>query len=167
MENNIVKSLLLMAIFSATTSNAEMVVIADKGGIPISKVISSSSFSDGTEKTEIKSLHSQYPITTKSMTVGRVTESEANINYSLSPKPMFIIGYDVVSINWLKENRDFLADKSAVGFVINVDNDEQMRELDKIAGADIVMQPMSGEGMARNLNIRHYPFYMDSNGVLR
>ena len=82
-------------------------------------------------------------------------------------RAMFLIGYDPVSMSWLKENRQFLASKSAVGFVVNVQTIPQMNELQSIAGEGITLQPMPGDRFAEHMNIKHYPFYLDRDGVMR
>jgi integrating conjugative element protein (TIGR03765 family) len=82
-------------------------------------------------------------------------------------RPLFIIGYDPVSIQWLSNNREFLASNNAVGLVVSVQTVEQMNELQRIAGKGITMQPSPGDRLAEHMRIRHYPFYMDSHGVMR
>lgn len=80
---------------------------------------------------------------------------------------MFIIGYDSVSINWLKQNRQFLNEKRAIGLVVNVSTVEQMDYLQSVAGKGILMQATNGEQMAKAINLQHYPFFVDQNGVMR
>ena len=140
------------------------VVIKDQGGQSIQSYLPSKKSSPkyGSKKRSI------FPVNTPNMSPGKVNEDEANqINYRMSPRPMFIIGYDPVSINWLKANRNFLENKRAIGLVVNVANQQQMQELQDIVGAKIMMQPTSGERLSEHLNIKHYPFYMDQDGVMR
>ena len=80
---------------------------------------------------------------------------------------MFIIGYDSVSINWLKQNRRFLKEKRAIGLVGNVATVGEMNHLQSLAGEGILLQATNGEQMAKAINLRHYPFFVDKNGVMR
>ncbi|WP_236075122.1 integrating conjugative element protein [Marinobacter nauticus] len=111
---------------------------------------------------------SNIPVSSPSLSIGRVTDEEArNVPYHMVSRAMFLIGYDPVSRNWLKENRQFLASKNAVGFVVNVQTIPQMNELQSIAGEGITLQPMPGDRFAEHMNIKHYPFYLDRDGVMR
>ena len=60
-----------------------------------------------------------------------------------------------------------MAEKKAIGLVVNVDTKEQMEKLQAIAGDTVFMQPTPGDRLAEHLKITHYPFYMDSEGVMR
>jgi integrating conjugative element protein (TIGR03765 family) len=82
-------------------------------------------------------------------------------------RPLFIVGYDPVSIQWLTDNRDFLASNNAVGLVVSVETIAQMNELKRIVGDGVTLQPTPGDRLAQHMGIRHYPFYMDSEGVMR
>lgn len=111
---------------------------------------------------------SNLPVSSPSLTVGKVGHQEASgIRYEMLSRPMFIIGYDSVSINWLKQNRQFLNEKRAIGLVVNVSTVEQMDYLQSVAGKGILMQATNGEQMAKAINLQHYPFFVDQNGVMR
>ncbi len=108
------------------------------------------------------------PVVSKSLKVGQVTEEEAkDVPYHMIARPVFIVGYDPVSLNWLDNNSQFLAEKNAIGFVVNVETVAQMNELQAVAGKGILLQPTPGDRFAEQMNIRHYPFYLDSDGVMR
>lgn len=151
----------------------ETTVIEDRGGQPIDKYLPKKNSNERVKKNfkhrqSTKLVHAHFPVITKSMSVGRVTDDEASgIKYQVATRPMFIIGYDPVSIKWLKENRVLLSDKGAIGLVVNVETNEQMEELQNIAGDKLMMQPTPGDNLAEHLKLKHYPFYMDSKGVLR
>lgn len=149
-------------------------VIADHGGESIERYLPT----DETREKRLKEtwrdraskrlVNAHFPVVSKSLSVGRVTPEEAQgIKHQIAGKPMFIIGYDHVSIKWLKKNSRKLADKGAIGLVVNVDTQEQMNELQVIAGKGVLMQPTPGDRLAKHLKIKHYPFYMDNNGVMR
>ena len=109
-----------------------------------------------------------FPVKTPEMTVGKVEADEGvNANLMVAVRPLFIIGYDRTSLQWLVENKDWLIEKGAVGYIANVDNAEQVEHLFRLVDNKVYMMPMNTSELAKQLNIRHYPFYMDKEGVMR
>ena len=151
-----------------------MVVLEDRGGQSIGKYMpkgNDAMLNMNNVRLERKNkimLNAQFPVVSKSLTVGRVTKDEASdLKYEIASNPLFIIGYDAVSINWLKSNKKLLTENGAIGLVVNVETKEQMDKLQAVVGKDVIMQPTPGDGLAEHLKIKHYPFYMDKEGVLR
>lgn len=149
-------------------------VIADQGGEPIDKYIPTNKGSEKRMKQVYESraskrlVNAHFPVISTSLTVGPVSEDEAkDIQYQVANRPLFIIGYDPVSIQWLKENKALLAEKAAIGLVVNIETAEQMDELQAIVGSEVMMQPTPGDRLAEHLKIKHYPFYLDNQGVMR
>lgn len=149
-------------------------VIADRGGQSIdyymSRVMKSSTSSASNNSPGSPQLPWQkmFPVVTNSMSVGRVTPEEGkDIKYQMAIQPLFIVGYDPVSISWLRTNQKLLKDKKAVGLVVNVRNHSEMEQLQDAVGPGIPLQPTPGDSLSKALNIKHYPFYMDRDGVLR
>jgi len=187
MDKNIILTTLGVAIALSSSSllaenskhtyskyNKNMVVIEDRGGQPIDQYIPTNNDvmvqmnNARLDRKNTSMLNAMFPVVSKSLTVGRVSKEEAaDLKYEMTSKPMFIIGYDAVSINWLKANKKLLTDKGAIGLVVNIETKEQMNKLQEIAGKDVVMQPTPGDSLAEHLKIKHYPFYMDNEGVLR
>jgi integrating conjugative element protein (TIGR03765 family) len=158
--------------YSQYTKN--MTVLEDRGGQSISKYIPKNNDAMvqmnkvRLERKNTSMHNATFPVVSKSLSVGRVTLNEANdLKYQMSSQPLFIIGYDPVSINWLKANKKLLSDNHAVGLVVNIETVEQMNQLQQIAGNGVLMQPTAGDSLAEHLKIKHYPFYMDNKGVLR
>ena len=149
-------------------------VIEDRGGQSIDRYLPRNKKSEERmkkrfhERNSTKLVNAHFPVITNSMTVGKVTLDEAkDIKYQVAMRPMFIVGFDPVSINWLKSNQALLAEKKAIGLVVNVKNKEQMEVLQQIAGSNVMMQPIPGDRLSEHLKIKHYPFYMDNQGVMR
>lgn len=149
-------------------------VIEDRGGHPIDRYLPGHNKRDAKAKANFekrrstKLVNAHFPVVTNSMSVGKVGYGEAkDVKYQVAMRPMFIIGYDPVSISWLKTNKDLLAEKKAIGLVVNVENKEQMDVLQKIVGNEVMMQPTPGDRLSEHLKIKHYPFYMDNQGVMR
>ena len=152
----------------------ELEVIGDFGGQSAEPFLpSDSDFKEQLQKLKDERrgkrfLVSNLPVSSPSLTVGRVGPQEAaGIRYDMLSRPMFIIGYDSVSINWLKQNRRFLKEKRAIGLVVNVATVEEMNHLQSVAGEGVLLQATNGEQMAKAIKLRHYPFFVDKNGVMR
>jgi integrating conjugative element protein (TIGR03765 family) len=107
-------------------------------------------------------------VISRNLSVGPVGADEArNIPAHLLTQPMFIVGYDRVSANWLQSNVDVLEEKRAVGLVVNVDTPQQMERLLELTGRRLALTPMSGDQLAKAINLRHYPVFIDRSGVVR
>ena len=83
-------------------------------------------------------------------------EEAAHIKEQFVERPLFIIGFDDVSINWLQANQNYLAGKRAVGLVVNIETKNQMVLLRQLAGNDCSYRH-TWERNGAALNIRHYP----------
>lgn len=149
-------------------------VIADLGGIPIDELL----YPDGIEPNDEPEVAPAlidgwlspgfYPVQTDLMSVGIISEAEGrDIPSYLVSQPIFIVGYDRASANWLINNVDILEQNQAVGLVVNVDTPEQMRELLRITEHRLMLQPVNGNRLAQSLKLYHYPAYIDQDGVLR
>jgi integrating conjugative element protein (TIGR03765 family) len=149
-------------------------VIADLGGIPIDELLYPDGIEPNDEPEAAPALNDGwlspglYPVQTDLMSVGVISEAEGrDIPSYLVSQPIFIVGYDRASANWLINNVDILEQNQAVGLVVNVDTPEQMRELLRITEHRLMLQPVNGNRLAQSLKLYHYPAYIDQDGVLR
>lgn len=160
------------------------IVLVDRGGIPIKELLG-----DPSDISEVESMltepnssledpsrgladglysESLYPVISKSLSVGPIESDEAvDLPTSLLTMPMFIIGYDRVSVNWMLNNLGILEENKAIGLVVNVHTPDQMRELVRLTEGRVALQPTPGDGLAEALNLRHYPAYIDHQGIMR
>jgi len=163
------------------SSESKLTVLADHGGIPIQNLLyetddlavgdyvmeNNASKLDARQATGASNPE-MYPIRTPSMSVGPISPNEAqNIPAIYLTTPVFIIGYDRVSLNWLEQNLDILAERHAMGMLVNVETPEQYRRVQEIAGGRVLIHPLSGEQMSASIQLYHYPAYIDQNGVMR
>ena len=152
----------------------ETKVIADRGGYSISEYVPSGFDNKAAikknydERKNKKFMYSHFPVISQKLKVGRVTYTEASeVRNDIISEPLFIIGYDPVSIDWLKANRGHLNKNKAIGLIVNVKSSKEMDHLQSIAGKNVRLQPTPGDDLAEHLKISHYPFYLDTNGVMR
>ena len=183
METNMKLMLILILLFplhvfssvqdGKKVSRYNTTVIADHGGVSISEYIPVIDNEERRkklfeERSSKKLVNGHFPVRSDQLTVGRLSaEQAAGIKYQMISQPLFIIGYDKVSINWLKANRGHLTKNKAIGLVVNVESSIQMDELQQIVGTKIRLQPTPGNDIATHLKISNYPFYMDRDGVMR
>ena len=153
---------------------SSLVVLEDRGGesvkgyFPGQKDAAKRINERAKERRSTQLRNSQYPIVTTRMRVGRVTEAEAEgISYQMASTPMFIVGFDSVSMSWLETNKSMLAEKKAIGLVVNVASAKEMEMMRQRVGGNVLLQPTQGDELAEHLKISHYPFYMDNEGVMR
>lgn len=79
-------------------------------------------------------------------------------------QPMFLIGYDQVSLDWLSERSEILAQLGATGLVVNVPDIQAMRHLQQVAG-NLTLSPVNGDAIAENLKISHYPVLVTRSSI--
>jgi len=75
---------------------------------------------------------------------------------SRTPKPLFIIGPDELSLRWFERNKQYLLSIHAFGYATNVENQAQMNQLNaRIAPLSAVPLPL--DEPAKQLGIPVYP----------
>jgi integrating conjugative element protein (TIGR03765 family) len=78
--------------------------------------------------------------------------------------PMFLIGNDTRSREWLRQRAETLRSIQATGFVVHVDTDDELAALRSLVpGVTIV--PTSGDDFARRMQITHYPVLITATGI--
>ena len=79
-------------------------------------------------------------------------------------RPLFLIGADARSLEWLEIHRETLIELGAVGMLIEAESVAAVREVAARAeGLEVL--PTSGSELARALGLRHYPVLISSRGI--
>lgn len=78
--------------------------------------------------------------------------------------PLFLIGEDAHSREWLEKNHNRLTALKAAGLVVNVSTADTLSELRRIA-PELTLSPTQGDDLARRLGIRHYPVLITAAGI--
>jgi integrating conjugative element protein (TIGR03765 family) len=106
-----------------------------------------------------------FPVVTRSMVPGRLPAAfRLNLKGWLIG-PVFFVGADPLSRDWLTRNRDRLTRAGATGVVVNVANLEEFRATQALAPT-LPMAPASVEGLATQLRLRTYPAVISVNGLV-
>lgn len=78
--------------------------------------------------------------------------------------PLFLIGDDPLSTEWLRQHRDALQTLHATGLVVNVATLARLNALRAIAPA-LTLLPVSADDMAKHLPISAYPVLITDQGL--
>jgi len=101
------------------------------------------------------------PITTPSMQPGKITVTPKALRYL--QRPLFLVGADQVSKDWLAEKREQLARIGAVGLLVEAKDRQEVEAVLKIAEG-LRLVPASAEGFATRLGLTHYPILLSKEG---
>ncbi len=102
------------------------------------------------------------PVVTDAMTPGRVQARK--INRPFLTQPIFIVGFDKLSLIWLKENRAQLKQHHATGIAVNVKTRKELLDLVQASGG-LAINPVSGNKISRQLSLMHYPVLVSSTRI--
>ena len=101
------------------------------------------------------------PITTPSLSPGVVTASPKALRYL--QQPLFLVGSDERSKNWLIEKREQLIQLGAVGLLIQA-KDKKDVEAMLVLAQGLRLVPASAEGFSAELGLTHYPILLSNQG---
>ena len=100
----------------------------------------------------------RFPVNTPTLSPGTVEARTVNLPYI--KRPVFLLGFDDLSRQWLRRYRARLAMIQAEGMVVNVESADQFAQLQQEAtvnGIALELAPVPGTRVANMLDIRHYP----------
>ena len=160
-----------LAILHASQGLAEPVVIFDSGKtqplaayLPAVKPTVQTAFEVTTTATVLNAEHLQVlsqslPVITPELTPGNVAPKTLSIPYL--ERPLFIIGADALSLQWLQQHRERLNTLHAVGWVVNVQTAAQLAQL-KQQSVPLELVALPGSELAQQFGLSHYPVLISS-----
>lgn len=102
------------------------------------------------------------PVTSEVLSPGRVSERALDLPGGFTP--IFLIGDDELSHQWLVQRGDILRDMNAVGLVVQVQDEASLQRLrDEAQGLEL--RPVSGDGLANRLDLQYYPVLISQRGI--
>jgi integrating conjugative element protein (TIGR03765 family) len=104
-----------------------------------------------------------FPVATKSMRPGRLASGMRLRTAGWLASPMFLLGDDPLSRQWLATNRDRLHRTGAAGLVVNVASIEAFRSLRALA-PEVPMAAGSVDGLAQHVSLSIYPLFVSVDG---
>ena len=107
------------------------------------------------------------PVRTPSMTPGRVASRSLPALHGkmIGASPIFLIGADQLSLQWLQQHQARLSELQAVGMVVSVEREADLQILRQAAGA-LKLIAASGEALAQHLGLQHYPVLIAPPGLI-
>lgn len=105
---------------------------------------------------------SAFPVVSEKLSPGRV--EARTISASGLVQPIFMIGYDKLSAEWLSKRKNILKQLNAIGLVVNVPSAQAMAELQRIA-PDLMLQPIPGDDLAERIGIENYPLLVTQTSI--
>jgi len=100
-----------------------------------------------------------YHIESTKITSGTVKSRKAS--FPGLPKPIFIVGDDAVSLQWLDKYAEHLKKIDAVGFIVQLKDYEAYKVItDKYK---LQLLPTNGDAFVKRFQIQHYPVLISSN----
>lgn len=101
------------------------------------------------------------PIVSHRMTPGKVQPVQMNLPGML---PIFLVGTDNLSQNWLRDNYHYLRKIGAMGLVVSVKTKEELAVLRQLV-PELTLMPTPGDDLASRLNLAHYPALLTAEGL--
>ncbi|UVO09283.1 integrating conjugative element protein [Pectobacterium polonicum] len=155
-------------------ASAELTVVADLGGEstePYFEAINAQTdpnFSRSALPQELSSpagpdltIASVLPVTTPELTPGKVSPRALRLT---GMPPIFIIGDDPLSRDWVVKRAGELQRLKATGFVVSVSTEASLRELQVLLPENDIA-PVSGSDLATRLQLSHYPVLITETGL--
>ena len=151
----------VMPAFAATP----LTVLYDSGDtLPLAPLLEASGFTSEPDHDDLPPiappmdavLQQQVTVRSPSLTPGvqpRIAVGDAGTHL---PRPIFLVGADELSLRWLAEHRIRLSTLGAVGLVIEADGVADVLHVKRAAG-DLPLAAGSGEMLAEQFGLRHYP----------
>lgn len=102
------------------------------------------------------------PIRTPNMRPARIESKDAYFANMITP--IFIVGADANSLQWLRVWRDQLARVGAIGWVVQAENEHELRAIAD-AGRGLRMMTMSGESIPQVFGISSYPVLISNRSI--
>lgn len=160
----------LLPFFSCSilTANAELKVIADLGGEsavrfyePIQPVHTPDAPIHPNAVPSKLREEQMLPVVSHKLSVGKVQAKSLDL---AGASPMFLLGSDDYSRQWLAQNKEKLVSMLAVGLVINVGTFDELNALRAIA-PELALLPAPADTLADRLGLTHYPVIIDDKGI--
>ncbi len=117
---------------------------------------------EGSASERLQMLAQALPVRTPEMTPGAVRPQILKMPYL--ERPVFVIGADPLSAQWLQQHRPRLNTLHAVGLVVNVDTAEQLAELKQL-GNPLELYALPGTSFAKQFGLAHYPALISASRI--
>lgn len=156
--------LVLTGLIMVNSAHAkeQLTVIFDSGDtLPIEPYLPERVVQQKANPQQQSSLPFHLPITTPSMQPGTVSPNAKAMRYL--QQPLFLVGSDQISKDWLTKKRDSLIAMGAIGLLIEAKDLEDIETMLALAEG-LRLVPASAEDLAVRLGLTHYPVLLSKEG---
>ncbi|MDD2052758.1 integrating conjugative element protein [Pseudomonas putida] len=102
------------------------------------------------------------PVVSPGLTPGLVKSRAIRLVGLISP--LFLVGDDLLSLEWLARHQPHLQRLGAIGWAVNVADREGLERLRQAAGGLAVL-PIPGDDLASRLTLQHYPALITASRI--
>jgi len=101
------------------------------------------------------------PVHTPELSPGRVAREARKL--PIVP-PLFLIGADLLSLQWLARHRERLIELHAVGLLVEAKDWQDLQRV-AAAGQGLRIAPAPATTLVRQFALRHYPVLLSAEGI--
>lgn len=145
----------------AAEQSSRLTVVADFGGESARPYYASILATDTSDQKDSRSdrtapfsIADMLPVRTPELTPGWV--ESRSLDLPVGFQPIFIVGDDPASLDWLSAKADELRRTGAAGIAVNVASEQAFWQIQQ-AAPGVSIDPVSGHELAVKIGIRHYP----------
>jgi len=163
--------LVIVLLIAPLLARAELIVVEDLGGesaLPYYRAINLLPEADTSPLLALPAIpvkpygeEDMLPVKSTRLTPGPVI---ARALSAQGLQPVFLIGDDRRSHEWLVQRGDVLRELHAVGLVVNVDSVDALQDLRQLA-KDLTLAPVSGDQLAEMIGLQHYPVLITATAM--
>lgn len=95
------------------------------------------------------------PVKPAPLKVGKIKRQLAH--YPNLVQPIFLIGKDATSLDWLEKHKTRLQKLKAIGFLIEANTPEEWKSIQASVPPEITIIPANGSIFVKRFKIEHYP----------
>ncbi|HBM3184867.1 TPA: integrating conjugative element protein [Klebsiella oxytoca] len=152
--------------FMATPAQAGLHILADYGGEPTAPFYEGLNrdappVAPASEPAPTPLLATGFPVRTPELTPGEVPRRAFQ---APGITPLFLVGDDERSREWLRRNAVGLSALRATGIVVNVESPQRLATLQALTPGTVLV-PSSGSDIAGRLQLTHYPVLVTASGL--
>lgn len=165
------RCLTAMTLAIPLAAQGELIVVEDAGGVsalPYYQALNLLPEPDGSPLATIPPVRvdpyseaDMLPVVSEKLSPGSVT---SRVLSAPGLQPLFLIGDDALSREWLKRRGNVLRELNAVGLVVSVESPLALQQLRELA-ENLQIAPSSGDQLAELLGLEHYPVLITATGL--
>jgi len=103
------------------------------------------------------------PLVTK-LPLGCADFQFQKVNFKNLPRPMFVVGDNQDSYQWISKNLNAFNKINAIGLVVSANNLDALKQLKKAVG-DLTLMPVNGDALSKKFGVSCYPVLISQHAI--